>query len=45
MTFVSESASMMRLVIVVFPEPVPPQIPMMSGRLSSGRMAVCSSFI
>jgi hypothetical protein len=35
---------MMRLVMVVFPEPVPPQIPMMSGRLSSGRMEVRSFF-
>jgi hypothetical protein len=24
-------------VIVVFPEPVPPQMPMISGRLSSGQ--------
>jgi hypothetical protein len=29
-----ESASMIRRVIVVLPDPVPPQIPMMSGRLS-----------
>jgi hypothetical protein len=39
MTLASESASMIRPVMVVFPEPVPPQIPMMSGRESSGRMA------
>jgi hypothetical protein len=38
MTLASESASMMWAVIVVLPEPVPPQMPMMSGRLSSGRM-------
>jgi len=32
---------MIRAVIVVLPEPVPPQMPIMRGRLSSGRMAVC----
>ena len=31
---------MIRAVIVVLPEPVPPQMPMIRGRLSSGRMAV-----
>jgi hypothetical protein len=41
MTFASESASMIRAVIVVLPEPVPPQMPMISGRLSRGRMAFC----
>jgi hypothetical protein len=30
---------MIRLVMVVLPEPVPPQIPMISGRVSSGRIA------
>ena len=40
--FFSESASIMRLVMVVFPEPVPPQIPMISGLLSSGRIARAS---
>lgn len=39
MTLASESASMMRLVMVVLPEPVPPQIPMIRGRESRGRMA------
>ena len=34
----SESASMMCAVMVVLPEPVPPQIPMTSGCLSSFRI-------
>jgi|HubBroStandDraft_1064217.scaffolds.fasta_scaffold15384_5 hypothetical protein len=34
MTFVSESASIILRVMVVLPEPVPPQIPMISGRPS-----------
>jgi hypothetical protein len=33
---------MSRLVMVVFPEPVPPQIPIISGLLSSGRIAPAS---
>jgi hypothetical protein len=33
---------MSRLVMVVFPEPVPPQIPIISGLLSSGRIARAS---
>ena len=32
---------MIRAVMVVLPEPVPPQMPMISGRLSRGRMAFC----
>jgi hypothetical protein len=41
-TFFSESASIIRPVMVVLPEPVPPQIPMISGLLSSGRIASAS---
>jgi hypothetical protein len=33
---------MSRPVMVVFPEPVPPQIPIISGLLSSGRIARAS---
>ena len=33
---------MMRAVMVVLPEPVPPQMPMISGRLSRGRMEFVS---
>jgi hypothetical protein len=36
MTLVSVSASIIRRVIVVFPEPVPPHIPIINGLLSSG---------
>lgn len=36
MTLVSVSASIIRRVIVVFPEPVPPHIPIIKGLLSSG---------
>src|SRR6266849_326323 len=39
MTFFSESVSMIRLVMVVLPEPVPPQIPIIIGREFSGRIA------
>jgi hypothetical protein len=45
MTFASEMASMIRLVIVVLPEPVPPHMPMTRGRMSSGRIARLRYFL